>query len=227
MTLSLWFTYCGVQIFRFQHSSVYTYKTSHIELDADGAPNAYHPNDIGLDALVNAGYPHSGWRNVLVANPKNENIPFIQLDGPTKGYFVSMTSLCDPHKVDTDPTKYVDATKIPYVVFPGSFYSIRGTGQLGSVGLVRNLSNGLQSGFVVADKGGIEEPLGEISLRLAENLGGKNLSARTGYGSPQGVFQYMIFPQNVILQPWPLTEDAIQTLALQQFNEISEWPSIS
>ena len=26
-------------------------------IDAEGAPNAYHPKDIGLDSLKNAGFP--------------------------------------------------------------------------------------------------------------------------------------------------------------------------
>jgi hypothetical protein len=32
---------------------------SKMSIDADGAPNAYHPDNIGLDDLKNAGYPNT------------------------------------------------------------------------------------------------------------------------------------------------------------------------
>lgn len=49
----------------------YVFATSHKAVDADGAPNAYHPKNKGLDYLANAGYPNkSWWRSVLVEDPK-------------------------------------------------------------------------------------------------------------------------------------------------------------
>src|ERR671932_1212603 len=60
--------------------------TRHVALDADGSPRAYHPNDTGLDALANAGYPHKGWKSVLVVDPNDHSRPYVQPNGPTKGY---------------------------------------------------------------------------------------------------------------------------------------------
>ena len=128
------FVYQGTQIFRIGSSSAYTYKTSHVTLDADGCPRAYHPNDTGLDALANAGFPHGGWRNVLVVDPHDHNRPFVQPSGPTAGFFVSKTSLVDPNLAETDPNKYVDAETVPYIVFPGAFHDLSGTGTWGDGG---------------------------------------------------------------------------------------------
>jgi hypothetical protein len=49
-------TYKGVPLHRFADSKVYAYRTDFIAIDADGAPNAYHPQDRGIDALANAGF---------------------------------------------------------------------------------------------------------------------------------------------------------------------------
>ena len=63
-------TFRGTQIFRQANNLAYAYETNHTAVDADGAPNAYHPDDIGLDALANAGYPHTNWwKDVLVPDP--------------------------------------------------------------------------------------------------------------------------------------------------------------
>jgi hypothetical protein len=87
--------------------AAYTYVTSHIEIDADGAPNAYHPRDTGLDALANAGYPHGGWRSVLVEDPEHPGQAFVQPAGAFAGFFVSKTTLEDGGAPATEPRRYV------------------------------------------------------------------------------------------------------------------------
>ncbi len=79
--------------------TAYMYKTDHVRIDADGAPNAYHPDDIkkhrnkfhrfkGLDNPDNAGYPgNSWWSSILVPDPNNIDEPYIQQSGPFKGFF--------------------------------------------------------------------------------------------------------------------------------------------
>jgi hypothetical protein len=37
------------------------YYSSGLNIDADGAPNAYSPNDTGIDYLANAGSPGNWW----------------------------------------------------------------------------------------------------------------------------------------------------------------------
>ena len=227
MTQTSWFTYPGTRIYKFGSSGAYGYIVDSLELDADGAPNAYHVGDIGLDSLANAGYPYQGWKDTLVSDPRTPSHPYVQQSGPTAGYFVSMTSLHNTDFPVTDPKRYVDATTIPYIVFPGSFYKKEGTGVYGSLGIVRNLNNGRQSGFVVADGGPEYEKLGEVSLRLASNLGGRDPNPRNGAGAPLGPFQFIVFPHAIEISPWPLSEANINQRAKASLDSIGGWPKIS
>jgi hypothetical protein len=222
-----WFTYQGTDIFHIGASGAYTYKSSHIALDADGCPRAYHPDDTGLDALANAGFPHKGWRSVLVVDPHNHSKPFVQPGGPTKGFFVSKTSLMDPNLPETDPQKYVDSETVPYIVFPGAFHAIVGTGTWGDVVMARTLGAAdKHSAAIVADGGPTKAPLGEISLKLAEALGGHNPNPRNGAGAPHGTFQYVVFPKSRHTPPWRRTVQDVRTQAEGLLNEIGGWPTI-
>src|SRR5580704_6176725 len=65
---------------------------SGMTIDADGAPNAYHPDNVGLDDLANAGTP-GRWEG-LAKDADGE--PFIQGPAdPFPGYYVSATALSD------------------------------------------------------------------------------------------------------------------------------------
>jgi hypothetical protein len=112
----------GTQIYRQANNLAYAYETSFKAVDADGAPNAYHPDDTGLDRLANAGYPHTNWwQDVLVPDPAHSTHAYQQPDGQFAGYFVAMTSLRKPNGDKLDPATYVDATRFPYVVIPTGF----------------------------------------------------------------------------------------------------------
>ncbi len=137
-------------------------------------PRAYHPRDIGIDANANAGYPHKGWRGVLAIDPQDPTQPFVQPDGEFEGYFVSKTSLRNRATPDTDPRSYVNSETIPYIVFPGAFYGIKGTGRYGDLVMVRAVGSHFETGAIVADGGPTKAPLGEVSLALAVALGGNN-----------------------------------------------------
>ena len=78
MSAQHWFTYQDTEIFHVGDTGAYSYKTGHVELDADGCPRAYHPDDTGLDFLANAGFPHGSWRSVLVVDPEDPSRPFVQ-----------------------------------------------------------------------------------------------------------------------------------------------------
>lgn len=83
---------------------------SGMTIDADGAPNAYNPDDTGLDELANAGTP-ARWKGIITDRHGN---PLIQQESdPFPGYYISCTSLSDTNKKFTDPTAYVDASKTP------------------------------------------------------------------------------------------------------------------
>lgn len=168
---------------------------SGMAIDADGAPNAYGPGDAGLDDLINAGSP-AHWDGI-VADPNGA--PWIQGEAdPFPGYYVSCTSLVDLAKKSTDPTRYVDASKIPYIVLPRDVADRAGA-QLGDFAAVMNLRNGRSSYAIYADIG----TLGEGSIALADRLGIPS-DPREG-GASEGIL-YLVFPGSGNLQPRPLEE---------------------
>lgn len=208
-----WQNYKNEKLLINESKSAFIFATQHKAIDADGAPNAYHPENIGLDNYLNAGYPDSDWwPSVLVEDPNHPNKPYVQPDGEFKGYFISKTSLFDKQKSKLDPSRYVDATHFPYLVYPGKFYSKKGTGRLGDIGIAINLeTNDIQS-FVVADVGPSNASLGEMSMALAEGLGGKNVNPRNGAGAPRGKILYVLFPYSSKQHPWPLTTEQIEQI---------------
>ena len=93
----------------------------------------------------------------------------------------------------TDPDRYVDASTIPYLVFPSTFHQIQGTGRMGDFGYAINLTTGDPTGFIVADVGPANHSLGEISIAMANELGGHEANPRNGSGAPSGPFAYVVF----------------------------------
>jgi hypothetical protein len=216
-----WSTYNGISLRRHSNGA-YIYKTSHKQIDADGAPNAYHPADVGktcsasggllgLDCPANAGYPNgSFWRDVLAVDPNNNAKPYVQPSGAFAGFFVSMTSLSDRNKAATDPTKYVSSTDFPYIVFPGNFNAKSGTGKVGDLGFAINLSNNKKSHFVVAETGPAAADLGEMSIAFATAMGGVNPNPINGAGAPSGTILYVSFPFSSNTYAWPMTNAQMQ-----------------
>lgn len=179
----------GVPIWRAEDSNVFFF-VSGLMIDADGAPNAYSPDDTGLDELANAGSPRN-W-NGVVTDPHGN--PLIQQEeDPFPGYYVSCTSLAERSKPLSDPTRYVDATKLPYIALPEEIAE-RGGAKLGDFAFVVNLRNGKSSFAIYADIG----TLGEGSVALAEALG-ISPNARRG-GESEGVL-YMLFPGSGNMSP--------------------------
>jgi len=216
-----WMTYADTPLRVRTDAGAYVYATSRKAVDADGAPNAYHPDDVGqtcgpvgtgLDCPANAGYPGADWwPTVLVPDPVDPGRAYEQASGEFAGFFVAKTALADgANPVAEDPAKYADARTVPYVVFPRPFYRLRGTGRLGDVGFALNLETGARTFFVVADIGPAE-PLGEASIGFFTALGGQNVSARTGGGVPRGRIAYMIFPNSSrsIDLGWPIDAAAL------------------
>jgi len=219
-------------------TDAYLFSSDHISIDVDGAPNAYHPDDIGLDFLLNAGYKKSilnsarnlfkkpGWSNVLVPDPKNHRKPFVQTSGEFKGYFLAMTALHDSKKDKTDPARYVDARDIPYIVFPGAFLKKKNVGKVGDLGVAINLSTGEKAPFIVADIGQWDASLGEISIALAEKLGGKKVNPRDGSGVPSDEILYIVFPNSSQTPPWPINAGEIENSVKSLINEVGGFQKI-
>jgi hypothetical protein len=220
-----WTEYRGLPLVR-HVSGAYAYATDHVAIDADGSPFAYHPDDIGRDDLGFASWPsgNEDWRSILVADPAHPDQPYVQSSGPAQGYFLSMTTLHCMDGSSTDPSTYVDSEAIPYLVFPGDFLRIEGVGGFGDLAMARNLFNARESWAIVADQAPASHPLGEISIRLAENLGGTNVNPRNGEGIAAGPIQYVVFPNSRMDPPWPQTAEALGTAAHRLFEALGGWP---
>jgi hypothetical protein len=178
---------------------------SGMTIDADGAPNAYHPDNTGLDDLANAGAP-GHWEGIITDRTGD---PLIQgPDDPFPGYYVSCTSLSDRTKARTDPARYVDASKIPYIVLPRDV-AAQGGAQLGDFAVVVNLRNGKSSYAIFADVG----TMGEGSIALANNLG---IWSDARQGGRRGGILYLVFPGSGNRQPRTVQEISSETEKLLQ-----------
>lgn len=175
-----------------------------LAIDADGAPDAYHPEDRGLDYLANAGKPGNWW-GVVTADGKASGEPVIQgPSDPKPGYYVSSTSLVDRSKKVTDPRRYVDSTSVPYLAVSPLILTgkLAGGARVGDLAAVVNTATGKVAYAVVADVGP-KDKLGEGSIALAQALGVKDASPKRG-GVRSGVV-YVVFPGSST--GWPRTDE--------------------
>lgn len=174
-----------VPILRLPGTSAFFYEAG-MTIDADGAPNAYHPQNLGLDDLVNAGAP-GNWEGLA---KDRYGDPFVQgPDDPYPGFYVSATALADRTRPVNDPLRYVDASKIPYIVLPGGMARQLGV-RPGDFSIVLNQRNGKTSYAIFGDVGPSDR-IGEGSMALAENLGIRS-DARNG--GARGGIVYLVFP---------------------------------
>jgi Fungal chitosanase of glycosyl hydrolase group 75 len=191
-------------------SSIFFFRAG-MAIDADGAYHAYHPDDIGLDWLDNAGSP-GDWYGVVTDTGRGSGEPVIQGPGdPAPGYYVSATTLEDPSKARTDPRRYVNAETIPFFVLPGNK---KMGARLGDFGYVVNSENGRGCGCIFADTGPANK-IGEGSIALAKELGISNTSPKDG-GVDDGI-AYIVFPGSKI--GWPITVDEIHQKASKLFRD--------
>jgi hypothetical protein len=162
-------------------------------IDADGAPNAYHPQDIGLDFLRNAGFPPKPGKKPWGILTNGAGKPVRQgMGDPFPGYFVSPTSLVDSTRQRTDPRKYVDSTQIPYIALPAALankFSVK----LGDFAAVINGKNRRLSYTIFADIGPVGR-LGEGSIALARSLGHDPFVQGKVRKGISGDVIYVVFP---------------------------------
>lgn len=157
-----------------------TWWTSGLAVDADGAPNAYGPNNTGLDYTANAGHDGNWYGIVTDAS----GTPIVQgATDPCPGFYVSTTSLQDHSKATTDPHRYVDSTKICYISIPSNEIHDHGL-HPGDVALVHCKQTGQASAAIVGDVGP-KNKWGEGSVCLAKALD-LNISPKHG-GCDSGV----------------------------------------
>ena len=159
-------------------------------VDADGSPRAYGPNDSGLDLTQHA---HNGKRWMGIVTDESCK-PLIQKKGdPHPGLYISQTSLYDTTYTNSNPRRFVNAEKIPYIVLSLKMMALTGA-KVGDISYVFNPTTG-KSSFAVFGDVGPEELLGEGSIYLAQTLGIPNISPRDG-GLSGAAIQYVVFPNS-------------------------------
>jgi len=136
-------------------------------VDVDGAPNAYGPpGKPALDFEKNA---HTGGtlRGPIVGYLTEHGKPVIQgPHDPMPGYYISTTDFRDDSiDDDRDPRKYVDATKINYVVL-GSFGK-RHHVKLGDLVVVHSHETEKTVYAIVGDSGNAAGTEGSLALLQA------------------------------------------------------------
>lgn len=166
---------------------------SNMKIDADGAPNAYHPDSkSGLDLLTNAGH-NKNWWAIVTDNDKKDGNPVIKTDGQYKGFYISKTAFEDNHiKDNKNQAKYVDATKIAYAVLRPDLKKYHVS--LGDLGYAHNIENGMSSAFIVGDAKNKNNSEG--SIRLAQKLGLVSDPRSKSAGTDKKIIQYFFFPNS-------------------------------
>jgi hypothetical protein len=150
----------------------FTLSTHRMDVDVDGAPNAYGPHGTHpLDELRNAHYRRRKHAEIVgyLTDDDNPKIPIIQgPHDPFPGYYISQTSYTDTAITDPkNPRRYVDATKINYIVL-GDAARKHGARIGDFVAVYSNRTHHAVFG-IVADEG---NPSGdEGSLHLLQDLG--------------------------------------------------------
>jgi hypothetical protein len=190
-----------------------------IAIDADGAPDAYGPprfagdlDGSGADTLKHAGYPTNlhdpipdDWHDILVADEHDR--PLVKDDG----FFISKTSLQNPLVDDHKPGKFVDASRVSYIVMPRFWIDHLGV-RLGDLCLLWHARLKIRTVAIIADTCPVDEPLGEMSIAAARNIGGENVSPLTGLDlPPDGTVHCYIFKDSKPELVWPMTDAFVQS----------------
>lgn len=179
-----------------------------LEIDADGAPDAYNPQNTGIDYLRNAGEPGNWWGIAT----DSSGTPYIQgADDPCPGYYVSTTALVTSSHCPgvQHPSYYVDSEQIDFIVLPSNLSEIGLTGGVrkGDIALVLRTDNPMQRVYAIyADVGPActldptsPTHLGEGSIKLSQDLGNnpfvrdQHNVLRASCGIASGVFT-VVFP---------------------------------
>jgi hypothetical protein len=172
--------------------------TSDADIDADGAngqngaPAAYKVDDSGSVAVANGGMAindgevvcaHDWAREIVIVNSNDQPRVF------PGGVIASMTWYRIPGKSADDPSDYVDAETVPYIVVPPLIVNKTKDVVRGCRARVKYGSKFVDC--VVADLGPANR-IGELSIAAARSVG-LPASPRNG-GTEQPVIQYELWP---------------------------------
>jgi predicted chitinase/peptidoglycan hydrolase-like protein with peptidoglycan-binding domain len=185
------------------------YFLSKLEIDADGAPRAYHPSDVKLPANEAKAFD---WLVNLSGSDRHGIQGQNGAVGPAPGFVISATTVTDARYAVNDTRHYVDASSIPYVVLPKGAFPLPAGSTLknGCVVCVVDTKTG---GFTGAIFGDVGRAAGEASIRAAQRLGLAPFNpshwpkvAGFSGGADDRRFFYLVFPENVVAAPWPVEE---------------------
>ena len=143
-----------------------------MDVDVDGAPNAYGPRGADtLDNLRDARYRRRRHGEIVGYLTEDDNPKVSVAQGPNDPYpgdYISQTAYTDPAiTTEANPRRYVDATKINYVVLGDRGRQLGA--QLGDFVAVTSLRTHKAVFAIVGDDG---NPSGnEGSLHLLQALG--------------------------------------------------------
>jgi hypothetical protein len=150
----------------------FTLLTQRMDVDVDGAPNAYGPpGSHTLDNLRDAHYRRRLHAEIVgyLTDDDHPNLPILQgPHDPYPGDYISQTAFTDPAIANPrNPLRYVDATRINYIVL-GKRARKRGA-RLGDFVTVTSLRTHRTVFAIIGDDG---NPSGnEGSLHLLQDLG--------------------------------------------------------
>jgi hypothetical protein len=190
--------YAGVTVLTLQGNPANFRFTAGMAIDADGAPNAYHPEDIeaALDYLRNAGKPGNWWA-LVTDNDKPTGNPIIQGSRDLfPGYYISTTTLEDKTRARTDPSRYLNPLTVPYFVLPQKLAKEFGA-EVGDFGVViKRGKDRSEDKRVFAIYGDVGPPgiLGEGSIALAKALGVPANPKTGGTSEEIDYIDYIVFP---------------------------------
>lgn len=185
---------------------------ANMNVDADGSPRAYGPNNSGLDWTANGGKPGNWWALVTDNGQKDGNLIVQGENDPFPGMYVAATSLQDRNFGLKDPLRYTNAENVPYISLP---LQVRQKAhiEIGDFVWVYNTENGQSSYAIYADAGG-SKGIGEGSMFLAESVGLKNDPKKDG-GTDKNVIIYVVLPGTSFGQGYIPTSIQIQQKGLQ------------
>lgn len=192
-----------VQIFRDAPTNAIAF-ASQMQVNTDGAPDSYHPDDIGITHICNgiSVGPNCTWKAACLPEFRQakaegfrgptkvcffamatgaDGVPILQSDtDPKPGYFVSTTALKQPGQNPRAPQAQLDSNTVPFAVIPTTWQRTGRPGpRLGDFGIAYRRSNGNMAYFVVGDTGP-RNKLGEGSVALHKALGNDPFVMRFG-----------------------------------------------
>ena len=187
-----------------------------MDVDVDGAPNAYgppnlHPLDNLLDAHLHRN-PHGEIVGYLT-DDDHPTLPILQgPHDPFPGYYISQTALTDPaHPNPRDPLRYVDATRINYIVLGNRARKLGA--RLGDFVAVTSLRTHRSVYAIIGDDG---NPSGdEGSLHLLQDLGYPFKNGIDDAVENRGEIIIRFFPNSNPTQLFFRTQTALNAVALK------------